>query len=140
MTSELYDAIKRVQTIVRGISGIKLAPEDPTESLAEFPAAFAYMSSEERISDSYGAMRSDATLVCDVVVPRSNLPVNVQTLMPYADSVANALWVDWRDNLWGKTITELKKTRCRLVNLEIAKVPMLALRFEIDVKIRIVMA
>ena len=140
MANEIYAAIKRVQTIVRAVSGIRLAPEDPTESLSDFPAAFAYLQAEERISDSYGAMRSDATLVCDVVVPRNNLPVNVQTLMPYADSIGNALWVDWKDNLWGSTITELKKTRCRLVNLEIAKVPMLALRFEIDVKIRSVMA
>ncbi|OQC57690.1 MAG: hypothetical protein BWX54_01143 [Verrucomicrobia bacterium ADurb.Bin018] len=136
MANELYEAVKRVQVIVRDVPGIKLAPEDPTESASEFPFAFTYLSSEERMSDSYGAVRSDATLVCDVVIPRTNLAVNLQTLMPYADSIQNALYKDWIDNQWGSTITELKKTRCKLVNLDIAKQQMIGLRFEIDVKIR----
>jgi len=136
MAEEVYSAIKRVQIIVRGIAGIKLAPEDPTEALSEFPAAFTYMNAARNVSDSWGDMRTDATLVCDVITPRSNLPINTQTLMPYVDSVTNALREDWIDNHWGSTITELREIRCRLVNMEVNKVLMLGLRFEIDVKIR----
>jgi len=86
----LSDAIGEVQSIVGALSGIKGAPDNPPESINQFPFSlcYAYRGEWQRMSDWKKGLH---TIVCEIHFSRQNLPKAIEMAMPYAESVPNAL-------------------------------------------------
>lgn len=86
----LSDAIVEVQNIVGAISGIKAAPDNPPESINQYPFAlsYAYQGTWERMSDWKKGIH---VIVCEVHFSRQNLPKAIALAMPYCESIPNAL-------------------------------------------------
>jgi hypothetical protein len=94
--SDIQTAIAKVITIVKGVEGIRYAPEYPPENIKDFfPFVTAYTVGGEwtAISSSFKQVLFDIML--EVHIGRKgDLPHEVERAMSYADSIPEALIAD----------------------------------------------
>lgn len=136
MANELYDVVKQVQIIVRAISGIKGAPADPPETASVYPFAVSFLS-EDRIEASPGCYTHMATIVLELHCTRVNLPIDIQTIMPYADSIPAAIAAD--TTLGSHVATVRWPILVKLQPMTYGETKTLGLRFDIPVKREVIL-
>ncbi len=132
MANELYDAVKQVQIVVRAITGIKGAPQDPPEAAAVYPFAVSFLSDSSIDMRPQGCYTHEATIVLELHCSRVNLPIDIQTVMPYVDSIPAAIIAD--STLGAHVDTVRWPMRVRLQQMTYGETKTLGLRFEIPVK------
>jgi hypothetical protein len=76
------------------VSGIRAAPEYPTEDINIFPFAMAYSGGGTWEFGAGGGMKGLHTIVLEVHVARKDLPRDTKVLMVFSDSVPRALLSD----------------------------------------------
>lgn len=87
------NVISQLQTVVRGISGIKAAPNEPPESMAVFPFAVAYSAGGNYGGSAHAHRLEYGThdLVVEIHVQRKDLPRSVAQAMPYLERFRDAI-------------------------------------------------
>jgi hypothetical protein len=124
----LQDAIAYVQTLVGGVSGIRAAPEYPTEDINIFPFAMAY-SGGGTWEISAGRAKGLHTIVIEIHVARQDLPRDTHALMAFSDSIPQALL---SDPTLGGNIATFGTIRYTFGQLGWAGIQTLGFRFYID--------
>jgi hypothetical protein len=131
------DLILSIAQIVRGISGIREAPDYPPEQMADFPFAVVYPGDGRHmghaLAGAVGLKKWVGSVIVEIHVGRRDLPSTVASLLDFADSVPNALLAD--PTLGGKcdTFGEIKQS---FGELGWGDTPTIGFRFVIsDIKI-----
>jgi hypothetical protein len=83
----LQEAISQIQAEVKGISGIREAPETPPESINQFPFAICFARTGEYRIGPAQVMTGLHTIVLELHVARKDLTRDVPTAMKYAKSI-----------------------------------------------------
>ena len=129
----LQDAIEAIQDVALTLSGVKEAPDYPTEAMNQFPFVVTYAASGtwERESDWKKGLH---TIFAEIHVSRELLPRAIAQTMPYAETFPNALLNDPTLNGTVDTIVgEIRYTFGRL-SLGGNQDEHIGFRFEIQVK------
>ena len=92
----LEAAIAAIQTSIASISGIRSAPALPPEKMTAgvFPFVVAYPDTGTVEVNTPGEMKFLHNIVIEIHVARKDLPRDVDTLYPYAESVPNKIFTD----------------------------------------------
>jgi hypothetical protein len=88
----LQDVIDQVQAVVRAVSGMVKAPDEPPDQLNQFPFAVCYAGTGDLHIGPPEVMHGMHTLVLEVHVARRDLTRDVQRAMPFVDTVPAALF------------------------------------------------
>lgn len=91
--SDLADAIKALQGVVRDVAGIRNAPDYPEDGMNIFPYAVAYPVSG-RFEPSAGYYTVLHNIVIELHFARKNLPQDVEQALIYAESIPAAIMKD----------------------------------------------
>lgn len=84
------DAIARIQTLARGLAGMREAPEYVPENINQFPFALTYYR-QGNTTAMTGWRKGLHTVFCEIHVARQILPAALKTAMPYYQSMIAAL-------------------------------------------------
>ena len=87
------DAIARIQTIARGLDGMREAPEYVPESINQFPFALTYYRQGETTT-MVGWRKGLHTVHCEIHVARQILPNALKQAMPFYDALLAGLEAD----------------------------------------------
>jgi hypothetical protein len=87
----LQEAISQIQAEVKGISGIREAPETPPDQINQFPFAICFARTGEYRIGPAGVMTGIHTIVLELHVARKDLTRDVPTAMKYAKSIPLAI-------------------------------------------------
>jgi hypothetical protein len=96
--SRPQDAINRLQEIALAIPGIKEAPQEPPESINQFPFSLAYLRSGEATFVHVGWRQYKWLIHLELHFTRQVLPLDIRAAMPYADLLIAALEDDQKLN------------------------------------------
>ncbi len=132
MAKSLSDAIKQVQVIVSGISGIKKAPQYPPEKMSEYPFAIAFPGNGTFTPDASGTKRGLHTITLEVHTARKNMAQDIAAVIDYGESVSSALLNNLRLN---STVDTINGVGYQFGPLGYDTVPTIGYTFSIDVKI-----
>ena len=102
--STLADAISRVAQILGSVPGIRQAPEAPPEQMNVFPFAVVYPADGEHTFGTPGERLAMEAISIEIHVARKDLPRDVATSLPFADSIPDALMADMVGTQWNSTI------------------------------------
>lgn len=83
--------IQAVMDIVGAVTGIKEAPDYAPEQLSDFPFAVAWPGEGTHGSGVVGERKFIGNVVLEVHVSRVDLPVAIQNVIGYGDTIPNAL-------------------------------------------------
>lgn len=109
----LENVIAEVIADLRSVPGLAAAPNHPQEQINEWPMLFAFSKSGSwrlgTADDGIGhKMRFGShTIQVVVMVPRKDLPADIARLMPFAESVPNALLAGFVRDKFGGSIVGL---------------------------------
>ena len=84
-------AIAAIAAVVDGVSGVTLAPTYPRETMNESPFAVTYVITGEIDVGPIGTRKSLLNIAIDLLIPRRDISLDMQTLTPFLDSVPAAL-------------------------------------------------
>ena len=90
----LQDAITGVQALVGAVSGIKSAPSYPIEKLGPFPMAVAFAGEGVWEFGAGGDKKGLHSIVVIVPVARKDMKYDAEKVMPFCESVPNAIMAD----------------------------------------------
>jgi len=90
----LRDAIARLQVHAGSLVGMKEAPTDPPESANQFPFALSYVRAGSWRAESAGFSHAFVTLVTEIHVARSALPLDIQLALPFFEPFLQKLLGD----------------------------------------------
>lgn len=98
--------------IVGAVSGIRKAPDEPPEDMSVFPFAVAWPGETRHEYNVPGERKTLMNIVLELHVARKDLPRDYATLIPYADSIPNAIMDDQTlggvvDTFWRIDVAEL---------------------------------
>lgn len=133
MAKTLTDAITQIQTIVGAISGIKQAPIYPPEKMSEFPFAIAFPGAGTITTESAGTKRGLHQISLEIHTARKNMAQDVETVIGYGETVANAILGNLTLNGSVDTVNGISY---EFGPLGYDTTPTLGYKFTIDVKIR----
>lgn len=88
--SDPQDVISRIQTIARGLPGVKEAPDYMPESLNQFPFALSYYR-QGNTTAMAGWRKGLHTFFMEVHIARQVLPAALRSAMPFYEKVIDAL-------------------------------------------------
>lgn len=88
----LQDAIDQIVDAVGVLTGIRHAPDEPTDKAPAFPAIMAYAESGHYSHMPIGVMTGVHTITVELMVARKDLPRDVAAAMAYAKSIPNAIY------------------------------------------------
>jgi len=91
---KIQSACEAVLGIVRGVSGIRTAPDSPPSKMSSYPVAICYPGPGTFSRDNASATRKLTTLVLEVHVAYKDLDRDYRVLLPLADAVTDALLAD----------------------------------------------
>lgn len=130
-TLTISGAIAQIQTIALSLAGMAAAPAYPLETFNEFPFAVTFQGPSTHFGGS--AMASQlVTLITEVHVTRTNLPVDIARVASFGDTFPAAVWAD---PTLAATVTTVNAVRCSgLRQLNYGDMKTIGFRFEIDVK------
>lgn len=136
MTHSIVGAIEYVQELMRGLGGMRRAPNSPPENAGAFPFAMAYEGPGRWIiGEPMGCRTYLGDIVLEVHVARRDLPRDVDTLRRYIEDVPEQLAADVTLNSTVATIVG-DVTFEGLVASGYAGVDTLAYRWRIEVKVQ----
>jgi hypothetical protein len=133
--STLEAAITQIQTYALTLSGIRAAPAKPPDAVNVTPMAITYPRSGNWEGPSGAWKNGLQTVIVEILIPAKDLPRDVATLMPYAESLPNILLKN--PTLNGTVDCIVGKIAWTFGNLgEWAGVMMRGWRFEVTVKMQ----
>ena len=132
MAKSLSDAIKQVQIIVAGVSGVKQAPQYPPEKMSEFPFAIAFPGSGTFTPDASGTKRGLHRITLEIHTARKNMAQDVAAIIDYGESISSALLNNLRLN---STVDTINQIAYEFGPLGYDSVLTIGFTFSIDVKI-----
>ncbi len=130
MAYTMQDVIDYVQLKVRGVSGVRAAPETVSGSMAIYPFAIAYAGPEVWEVAPVGTGKAIRTVIIEVHVARKDLPRDVEKAMGFSDSIPLAFMAD--PTLGGKVSTFSRVRSDGIINLGWGKVQTLGFKFYIE--------
>ena len=127
------DAIARIQAIVRGLDGVREAPEYAPENVNQFPFGLSYYKTGDTTLMN-GYRKGLHTVVCDIFVARQLLPSSIRQAMPFYERFMAALEAD--PTLGGTVSTIVAPVRHSFGRISYGdeKALLLGWEFEITVK------
>jgi hypothetical protein len=90
--------LSTLQTAVGAVSGVKFAPDDPPEDAGDFPFMVTYFEAFRAVLNTPEDFRALYDVTIELHVARKDLPEDVNTLLPYAETVLNVIFKTMRDN------------------------------------------
>lgn len=137
--ADLSAVIAQVATKLAAVSGIRKAPANPEEQMNVFPFAVVYPGDGESTFGVPGERLSLDSIVIEVHIARKDLPRDVATSLPFADSVPNALMSDMITTQWAGTIDTFESIGWTFTSLGWGGIETLGFRFTVNgIKRRIV--
>jgi hypothetical protein len=85
-------AVEAVVDLVSAIGGIMQAPDYPPEQLSVYPFLVCYLGHGEYIQQPIGVMTGLHSIIVQLHVGRSELPLDVQMAMGYISSIPHTLF------------------------------------------------
>lgn len=79
---------------VRGVSGVRAAPNQPPDKMTIFPTAICYPGPSTFNLDNAATKRKLVTIVLELHVAYKSFGQDYEVLLPFADSVTDALLAD----------------------------------------------
>lgn len=134
--SGLAAAIAEIQRIARGLAGIKEAPDEPPESMAQFPFVVTYPASGQVFPETAGARQDVATVFTEIHLSRQLLPRAVADALGYHESFPSALIANPTLNGQVSTIVFPVRWSFGFLAWGGEKEAHIGFRFEIDLKLR----
>jgi hypothetical protein len=92
--SSIQDAIDAINVLLRAVSGIRVVPDDPPDSMNIYPFAVVYPGSGTWDQGVPGERLGLCSLIVELHVARRDLPTAVQHALTFADTVPDALMAD----------------------------------------------
>jgi hypothetical protein len=132
MAVTITDAIAQLQSMVGGLTGIKEAPVNVTESAQQFPFAIAYPQRGEFHFGDKGWGYSLNEIVLEIHFSRINLPKAIAKSLPYFEQVVDLLLAD--SNLSG-TVQVVESFEFEYGQMEYANVDTIGWMFTLKVKL-----
>lgn len=142
----LSAVITAIQTRLTGLSGIVLMPATPPDNLAlvHLPAVLVYPQSGSWAPGAATpppgviSRTENHTITIDLHVHRTDLAMNVATLLPYGDSIPLLLMTGFREDRFDGTVFSLgpgegQPIRYELLELRWGGLETIGWRFSIDV-------
>ena len=130
----LQTVIDEVQAICRTVSGIKGAPSYAPEQINLYPFAVAYPGDGEVEFGALGEMKALHNVIVEVHVARKDLPVDLQRVSGFVDSIPAALM---DDPTLGGSCDTFQSIRYRFSQLGWGGVETIGYRFTVvNVKVR----
>lgn len=93
----LQQVIDQIQTQVRAVTGIRKAPDEPPEQLNYFPFAVCYARTGELRIGPPDLLHGVHEIWLEIHVARKDLARDVTAVMPYGDSVPDAIFGAYAD-------------------------------------------
>jgi len=84
-------AVAAIAAVVDGVSGVTLAPTYPRETMNESPFAVTYVITGEIDIGPIGTRKSLLNIAIDLLIPRRDIALDMETLTPFLDTVPAAL-------------------------------------------------
>ena len=128
----LETTIDYVQAMMRALDGVEEAPDEPPETMLQFPFV-ATLPRTAVITRESPQMQGLYTIYVEVHVGRQVLPKAIATALPFGDSVPNALWGDPK---LGGNVDTINEIRFTFGRLDWGKEQHIGFRFEVDFKLR----
>ncbi len=94
MTASLQDVISAIQEIVRGVTGIRVAPDYAPDGLNVFPASVVYPVSGTWTTGPAEVLKGMHAIAVEIHVERRDLARALKDAIPYGSIVAAALLAD----------------------------------------------
>ena len=91
MTKTVAGAITAIAAVVDAVSGVTLAPTYPRETMNESPFAVTYLVSGEIDVGPIGSRKMLLNIAVDLLIPRRDIALDMETLLPFVDSIPAAL-------------------------------------------------
>jgi hypothetical protein len=130
--STLPEVIDYVQSLMRDLPGIEEAPDEPPESMNQFPFVVT-LPRTGTITRESPEMQGIYTIYVQVHVGQQVLPRAIETAIPYGDSIPQALWADPK---LGGNVSTIQEVRFTFGGLEWGTEKHIGYRFEVDFKMR----
>jgi len=130
--ADLSAVIAQVATTLAGVSGIRKAPVNPEEQMNVFPFAVVYPLEGVSTFGTPGERLALDSIVIEVHVARKDLPRDVATSLPFADSVPAALMSDMTATQWAGTIDTYEAINWTFTALGWGGIETLGFRFTIS--------
>lgn len=87
----VQNVIEAIQSDMLALDGMRAAPDYPPEMINVFPFSIAYAMNGSFAPFPAGAQTGLHQIVVDVHVARKDLPRDVEKMMPWLETVSNAL-------------------------------------------------
>lgn len=130
----LTDAVKALAGIVRGVSGVRMAPNYPPDQASVFPFAVVMARAGTFAPGVAGESKALHDIVVQLHVARKDLPVDVQAAMGFSDSVPLAIM---DEPTWSGTISMYQRISYEFGEMEYGGVQTVGWRWVVEgVKIR----
>ena len=94
MSIDLDAAVTRVQAIVKGISGITQAPNDPPDQISTFPFSVCWLSQATWVLADATCANADGVIVLEIHWSRTDLARTISHAMDYHKSIPKAVILD----------------------------------------------
>lgn len=95
----LQGVLAIIQTAVGGVTGVKYAPDNPTGKAGDFPFVVTYLDTFRGKLNTAQDFRMLYSVRVELHIARKDLAENVYELLPYAETVANAIFSALVDNV-----------------------------------------
>lgn len=132
MTEPLQDALIEIANVVINVPGIKSAYPYPQDQQNEYPFVSIYVSSGSKGGGAIGTRKSLSNINLDLTTNRMNLAANMEILVPFLDTLPDALVAEISEDgtRFDGTISTFEITNYIFVPaLEYSKIPCIAYRF-----------
>jgi hypothetical protein len=93
----LNEVVADVQRIVRGVEGIRKAPDSPPEKLGVYPYSVCYPRSGDTNLE-YGMIKGLHTIWLEIHIARKDMPRDTDRAMEYIKKVYSAIWEEYADS------------------------------------------
>lgn len=122
--------VAAVQAKARALDGVKGAPDNPPESINQFPFAVAYPGSLTADPMSDGWRRGLGTIICDIHCARLLLPTAVAQAVPLGDAFINAILGDLT---LGGVVDTVRQVRAQFAYLTYAGQPNATIGWHVEI-------
>lgn len=91
MTKTVAGAIAAIAAVVDSVAGVNLSPTYPQETMNESPFAVTYLVNGEIDIGPIGTRKNLVNIAVDLLIPRRDISTDMETLLPFVDSIPAAL-------------------------------------------------
>jgi hypothetical protein len=137
MANEWRDIVAEALAVVRGIGGISEVPENPPDQISADLFAVGYVGQGRHESGPPELRTVHHDIIIEVRTPHRDLAASIAKLMPFVDSVPNAIMYNvYMGNKLNGKIQNIGPVRCSgIMPLDYGATPCDGIRFTVsDVK------